>query len=139
MIKQQGFTLIEILIVMAIIGLLAGLVGPKIFGGFEQAKCNQAKAQLKNIEVALDQHRLDTGKYPRGLDGLLTNTVSSNRWSGPYLKQQAVPTDPWEHQYQYKTPGTKGGDYDLYSLGGDGVEGGQGCPNEDITNWKSAS
>jgi general secretion pathway protein G len=133
--KQHGFTLIELLIVMAIIGMLAAIVGPRIFGGFEKASCNAAASQLSSLGAALDQHRLDTGKYPTSMEGLLKNTTNSPRWNGPYLRKGTIPKDPWDKEYQYKFPGAHG-DYDLFSLGADGVEGGDGCPNGDITNWK---
>jgi general secretion pathway protein G len=120
---QKGFTLIELLIVMAIIGMLAALVGPSIMGKFGDAQRNAAASQLKSIEVALDAHRLDTGKYPKTLEGLNTNTVGSKLWDGPYMKK-GVPNDPWGNPYQYREPGQKG-DYDLFSFGADGVEGGE--------------
>ena len=120
---SKGFTLIELLIVMAIIGMLAALVGPSIMGKFGDAQRSAAASQIKAIEVALDSHRLDTGKYPKTLEGLDTNTVGSKLWDGPYMKK-GVPNDPWDNPYQYRQPGQKG-DYDLFSFGADGLEGGE--------------
>lgn len=132
--KQRGFTLIELLIVMAIIGMLAALVGPQIFKGFDKAKCDAVAGQISSMGAALDQYRLDVGKYPKTLEGLVKNDSGNSRWDGPYLRK-GIPKDEWENDYQYKMPGSHG-DYDLSSLGGDGVEGGEGCPNADITSWK---
>jgi len=122
-VRQYGFTLIELLIVMAIIGMLAALVGPSIMGKFDDSQRIAAANQLKAIEVALDAHRLDTGKYPKTLEGLNNNTVGSKLWDGPYMKK-GVPNDPWGNPYQYRQPGQKG-EYDLFSFGSDGVEGGE--------------
>ncbi|MCV6636868.1 type II secretion system major pseudopilin GspG [Candidatus Albibeggiatoa sp. nov. NOAA] len=133
--KSQGFTLIELLIVMAIIAMLGALVGPKIFKGFDKAKCDAATSQIGSLGASLDQHRIDVGKYPRSLEGLLTNEGNSSRWDGPYLSKKKIPVDPWDNEYVYKYPGTNG-DYDLSSLGGDGREGGDKCPDADINSWE---
>lgn len=133
LVKSPGFTLIELLIVMAIIGMLAALVGPKLFGKFGQSQRQAASAQISMIEQALDAHRLATGKYPKTLEGLISNTGNSPAWDGPYLKK-GLPKDPWGRDYQYKMPGNDNRDYDLFSFGLDGAQGGEG-ENADITSW----
>lgn len=133
--KSTGFTLIELLIVMAIIAMLGALVGPRIFTGFEKAKCDAAFSQVSTLGAALDQYRLDVGKYPNSLEGLLTNESNNTRWNGPYLSKKKVPLDPWNNEYIYKYPGSNG-DYDLSSLGKDEREGGEKCPDADINSWE---
>jgi general secretion pathway protein G len=131
----RGFTLLELLVVMVIIGLLAGYVAPRYFGQIGKSEAKVAKAQLDSLEKALDQYRLDTGHYPSteiGLTALVTKPASEPKWSGPYLKK-AVPLDPWGRAYQYKSPGDHG-DFDLISYGKDGQPGGAG-EAEDIKNW----
>jgi len=131
----RGFTLLELLVVMVIIGLLAGYVAPRYFGQIGKSEAKVAKAQLDSLEKALDQYRLDTGHYPStetGLGALVTKPSSEAKWSGPYLKK-AVPLDPWGRAYQYKSPGDHG-DFDLISYGKDGQPGGAG-EAEDIKNW----
>lgn len=120
---------------MAIIAMLGALVGPRIFKGFDKAKCDAASSQISSLGASLDQHRIDVGKYPRTLEGLLNNEDSSTRWDGPYLTKKKVPLDPWENEYVYKYPGTHG-DYDLSSLGADGREGGDKCPDADVNSWE---
>jgi general secretion pathway protein G len=118
--KIQGFTLLELLVVMVIIGLLAGYVGPKYFEQIGKSETKTAKAQIDALGKALDQFRIDTGSYPtseQGLDAL----------------NKSVPNDPWDKPYLYKAPGEHG-DYDLYSLGKDGQQGGT-KEAEDVTNW----
>ena len=131
----RGFTLLELLVVMVIIGLLAGYVAPRYFGQIGKSEVKVARAQLDSLEKALDQYRLDTGHYPGteiGLAALVTKPSSETKWSGPYLKK-AVPLDPWGRAYQYKSPGDHG-DFDLISFGKDGQPGGGG-EAEDIKNW----
>lgn len=130
-----GFTLLELLVVVAIIGLLVGYVGPKYFGQLGKAEVKAARAQIDGIEKALDQYRLDVGRYPgteQGLNALVTQPPGLTRWNGPYLKK-GVPLDPWQKPYGYKSPGEHG-EFDLYSYGRDGVPGGSG-EDADITNW----
>ena len=134
--RRAGFTLIELLVVMLILGLLAALVGPKLFGKVGKARIKAAKAQISMIEDALDAFRLDVGRYPtteEGLQALVEQPSGLEKWDGPYLKKK-VPKDPWDHDYVYKCPGEHG-DYDLYSLGADGEEGGEG-ENADVTSWE---
>lgn len=132
--RQGGFTLLELLVVMVIIGLLAGYVGPKFFGQIGKSEIKVARAQIDAFEKALDQYRLDVGRYPSTEQGLQALLVSPGdaRWAGPYLKK-AVPADPWGKPYQYRQPGEHG-EFDLYSFGPDGQPGGDG-EAADITNW----
>jgi general secretion pathway protein G len=123
----RGFTLLELLVVMVIIGLLVGLVGPRFFGQIGKSETQVAKAQLDSIEKALDQYRLDAGQYPttqQGLAALFTKPDDAPRWAGPYLKREAPP-DPWGRPYVYRAPGAKG-EFELLTLGRDGQPGGSG-------------
>ena len=134
-IKQAGFTLLELLVVMVIIGLLASYVGPKYFAQIGKSEVKTARAQIDALEKALDQYRIDVGRYPKteeGLAALMTAPPTSPKWQGPYLKKN-VPPDPWGNPYQYKCPGQHG-EFDLFSLGKDGQPGGDG-ENADIGNW----
>jgi len=134
--KVKGFTLLELLVVMVIIGLLAGYVGPKYFAQIGKSEVKTAKAQIDALSKALDQYRLDTGHYPTTENGLASlNTVPSNepKWQGPYLSKN-VPNDPWGKPYQYKIPGEHG-EYDLWSLGSDSSSGGKDT-GADVVNWE---
>jgi len=134
---QRGLTMIEIMVVMIIIGLLAALVAPRMFGKLEKARTNAAYAQIELFGTALDSLRLDVGRYPttsEGLEGLLSAISGSDEWSGPYLRKNEIPPDPWGNPYVYASPGNHG-DYDLFSLGADNAEGGEG-ENIDIVSWK---
>jgi general secretion pathway protein G len=131
----RGFTLLELLVVMVIIGLLAGFVAPRYFAQVGKSQVKVAKAQLDALDKALDQFRLDVGRYPtteEGLQALVTAPSNEPAWSGPYLKK-GVPPDPWGRPYLYVQPGTHG-DFDLLSYGKDGRAGGTG-EDADITNW----
>ena len=133
---EHGFTLIEILVVMIIIGMLAALVGPKAISYLSGAKQKTAKAQIANFETALDTFRLDVGRYPtteEGLKALREKPSNAEKWQGPYFPKE-VPLDPWGKPYVYKSPGDNG-EYDILSYGLDGVEGGEG-ENQDVVNWK---
>ena len=135
---QRGFTLIELLVVIIVLGLLVGLVGPRLFGRVGQSKQAAARAQIELLGAALDQYRLDIGSYPnagQGLDALNRNP-NVNNWNGPYLKK-AVPKDPWGNQYKYRCCPGQNGEYDLWSEGADGAPGGEG-ENADITSWDSS-
>jgi general secretion pathway protein G len=134
--RQRGFTLIEIMVVMVIIGLLMALVGPNLIGRSEKAKVQAAAMQIERLGTVLDTYRLDTGRYPtsqEGLAALVQKPSSSERWDGPYLTK-GIPKDPWNRPYVYRSPGDQGRPYDLYSLGADGAPGGQG-DNRDVTNF----
>lgn len=134
--SDRGFTLIEVLIVMVILGLLAALVGPRMFGKVGKSRQKAAKAQIALFETALDTYRLDTSKYPttdQGLEALRVKPSGVERWDGPYLPKD-VPLDPWGHRYVYRCPGEHG-DFDIISLGADGAEGGEG-EDEDVASWK---
>jgi general secretion pathway protein G len=126
----RGFTLIEMLVVLTIIGLLAGLVGPKIFGKADNAKVQTATTQVKMLKGALETLHLDIGRYPKQDEGLAllstppADDFSKSRWRGPYL-DEALPLDPWGTQYQYSVPGANGQPFALYSLGADGKRGGE--------------
>lgn len=132
--RTFGFTLLELLIVVAIIGLLVGFVAPRYFGQLGKSEVNAAKAQMNALEKALDQYRLDTGRYPAtelGLNALVTRPPNEAKWNGPYLSK-TVPLDPWGKPYFYKAPDEKF-DFDLVSYGKDGQPGGSG-ENADLTN-----
>jgi len=134
---QRGFTLIELMVVMIILGLLAALVVPKMFGKLETAKTNASYAQIELFGTALDSYRLDVGKYPsssEGLEALISEVSGAEEWNGPYLRKNEIPLDSWGKEYIYESPGSHG-DYDLYSLGADASEGGEG-EDRDIVSWK---
>ena len=136
---QRGFTLIELLVVIIVLGLLVGLVGPRLFGRVGQSKQAAARAQIELIGAGLDQYRLDVGSYPttpQGLDALQRNPGVTN-WNGPYLKK-AVPKDPWANPYKYRCCPGQHGDYDLWSEGSDGQPGGEG-ESADITSWDQSA
>jgi general secretion pathway protein G len=133
--SQRGFTLLELLVVMVIIGLLAGYVAPKFFAHIGKSEVKVARAQIDSLEKALEAYRLDMGAYPsseQGLAALVTRPANEGRWSGPYLKK-GVPADPWGRPYQYRQPGEHG-DFDLLSFGKDGQAGGTD-EAQDIVNW----
>jgi general secretion pathway protein G len=133
--SQTGFTLLELLVVMVIIGLLAGYVGPKYFSQIGKSEVKATRAQIDALGKALDQFRLDVGHYPsseEGLASLMTRPANQLKWDGPYLTKN-VPLDPWGNPYIYKFPGEHG-EYDLISNGKDGQSGGEG-EAADITNW----
>ncbi len=136
--RDAGFTLIELMIVLFILGLLAALVAPRLMGRVGKAKQKTAQTQIQMLATALDLFHLDVGRYPtdeEGLKSLYSKPESTPGWSGPYLDKQA-PKDPWGREYTYKCPGEHG-PYDLYSMGADGQPGGEG-ENSDITNWETS-
>ncbi len=134
--NEQGFTLMELLIVMVILGLLAALVAPKFAGQAGKAELKAAKEQISLFETALDIYRLEVRKYPttdQGLQALRFKPDDVKNWKGPYIKK--IPVDPWGNEYQYKKPGNHNKDYDLFSYGADGQEGGEEAEDKDVTNW----
>ena len=134
--RREGFTLIELLLVMVILGLLAALVGPRFFGQEKKAKQRAAKGQIALFETALDNYRLDVGRYPtteQGLQALREQPDGATRWDGPYLKK-AVPTDPWGNPFVYESP-SEHGDYAIISYGADGRPGGEDV-DTDIVSWQ---
>jgi general secretion pathway protein G len=124
---EQGFTLVEMLVVITIIGLIMGLIGPRVLNYLSESKVKAAKIQMQSFASALDLYNLDTGRYPSASEGLtaLVKPSSGVSWNGPYLKGAALPSDPWNHPYLYRVPGEHG-PYDIMSLGSDGQEGGSG-------------
>lgn len=133
---QRGLTFIEMMVVLAIIGLLLALVGPQFIGQVGKAEAQAAKQQIALFETALDTFRLDVGRYPttqEGLQALRDRPFGIDRWDGPYLKK-SIPADPWGNDYMYRSPGQHGS-YDLFSYGADGAAGGDG-EGRDILSWE---
>lgn len=132
--SNTGFTLVELLVVLVILGLLAGIVGPQLIGHTDKASIQTTKTQIESLGAALDMFRLDMGRYPtsaEGLQALIEEPPGAERWKGPYLrKTESIPTDAWGNEFRYDAPGQHGA-YDLYSLGADNTEGGE----EDIVSW----
>ncbi|MDI4666034.1 type II secretion system major pseudopilin GspG [Xanthobacter autotrophicus] len=133
---EGGYTLVELLVVITIIGLIVALVGPRVLGYLGDSKVKTAKIQIQGFSSALDLFYLDTGRYPstsEGLAALVQRTPGAATWNGPYLKGGTLPSDPWGKPYIYRAPGEHGA-YDIVSRGSDGQEGGTGT-NADITSW----
>jgi general secretion pathway protein G len=133
---ERGFTLLELLVVLVILGLLAGLVAPQVFSYLGRAKTDTARIQIENIASVLDLYRLDIGRYPtqeQGLEALVERPPGVDSWNGPYIQRADALIDPWGRPYHYRIPG-RHGPYDLFSLGANGVEGGTG-EDRDVTNW----
>lgn len=136
--RARGFTLMELLIVLVIVGLLAALVGPTLYQQIKPARQSAARAQIENFATALDSFYIDTGRYPttqEGLGVLRTRPAGDGAWRGPYLKKE-IPQDPWGKPYLYLSPGRSGG-YEIVSHGADGREGGED-DNADIASWENA-
>ena len=130
--RQAGFTLVEMLVVLAIIGLIVGLVGPRVLNYLSDSKVRAARIQIDSFSSALDLYFLDNGRYPstaEGMGALVQRPASASAWNGPYLKGGLMPKDPWGNAYLYRSPGQHG-QYDLYSLGPDGREG-----TNNIVSW----
>lgn len=129
--------MIELLVVLAIIGLLAGLVGPQVMKHLGESKTKAARLQIEELSSAVDMYRLDVGRYPgadEGLQALIEQPASARVWNGPYLRKKKVPLDPWNNPYHYVAPGQHG-KFDLFSLGADNAEGGEG-EDQDILGWE---
>jgi|SRR5690554_605697 len=134
--KQTGFTLVELLVVLAIIGLLAGLVGPRVLNQLGGAKSKTALVQIRDFESAIEVYMLDTGQFPtteQGLDALVRDPGVTG-WNGPYLRRNEIPQDPWNTDYIYRYPGDQS-EFDIMSYGADSRAGGEG-DNADIGNWQ---
>ncbi len=136
--RDSGFTLVELLVVLAILAMLVALVTPQVLKYLGRAKTDAARIEIQTLGNALDLYRLDMQHYPtqqEGLQALVEAPPGSDagRWQGPYIKQRKLPLDPWGHPYLYRSPGEHG-EYDLYSFGADNAPGGSG-ENQDITNW----
>jgi general secretion pathway protein G len=135
--KQLGFTLLELLVVLGIIAMLAGVVGPQVMKHLGESKTKAAKVQLEDLAATLDMYKLDLGVYPttnEGLVALIEAPANAKRWNGPYLRKQKIPLDPWLQEYHYVSPGQHG-KYDLFTYGADAKEGGEG-EDQDIVSWK---
>jgi general secretion pathway protein G len=133
---QAGFTLIEMLVVLVIIGLIMGLVGPRVLTYLADSRSKAARLQIASFANSLDLFAMDVGRYPttqEGLTALVRRPAGTKVWNGPYLKDNAVPADPWRNSYVYTAPGAHGA-YDLLSYGSDGQEGGDGAA-ADVNNW----
>src|SRR5689334_5778452 len=138
--RQRGFTLVEMLVVIAIIGMIMGLVGPRVLNYLSESKANTARIQIQSFSSALDLFYLDAGRYPtssEGLAALVQPPPGLAGWAGPYLKGGNVPNDPWSHPYVYRSPGARA-PYDIVSYGADGQEGGTGLA-ADITSTTTIS
>ena len=134
--SHYGFTLIELLVVLVILGLLAGLVGPRVLKYLGSAKTDTAELQIEELGAGLDLYHLEVGRYPTSEEGLLALAVAPTGiqgWNGPYLKKKDIPLDPWGNVFEYKYPGDNG-EYDLYSFGRDNIDGGEG-EDTDIVSW----
>lgn len=135
--NKLGFTLIELLVVLVILGLLSGLVGPRVMKHFGESKSKAAKLQIEELSAALDMYKLDTDSYPsssQGLESLVKEPGGVVGWNGPYLRKPFVPQDPWKKDYQYRYPGEKG-EFDIFSYGADNTPGGE-KENRDVVSWE---
>ena len=135
--RDRGFTLLELLVVLGIIAMLAGIVGPQVMKHLGGAKTKTAKVQIEDLAAALDMYRLDVGRYPsseQGLLALIEKPGDASRWNGPYLRKKTIPQDPWNKDYRYASPG-ENGRFDLFTLGMDDKEGGEG-EDQDLVSWE---
>ncbi|OAI09862.1 type II secretion system protein GspG [Methylomonas koyamae] len=135
--RHRGFTLLELLVVLGIIAMLAGIVGPQVMKHMGASKTKAARVQIEDLAAALDMYKLDEGRYPttqQGLAALVEKPAEAKRWNGPYLRKDKIPQDPWNQEYHYVFPGQHG-KFDLFSLGADEKEGGEG-EDQDINSWE---
>jgi general secretion pathway protein G len=133
---EAGFTLVELLVVMVILVLLAGLVAPRVMGYLSSSRTKTAKVQIESLSTSLELFKLDVGRYPserEGLPALVARPGNAGNWDGPYLQKDKVPADPWGKPYNYRFPG-RGGRFEIWSLGADGQEGGTG-EDQDVASW----
>ncbi len=134
---ENGFTLLELLVVLGIIALLAGIVGPQVMKHMGTSKTKAARVQVEDLSASLDMYKLDVGKYPtteQGLNALVEKPADTKRWNGPYLRKTKVPQDPWVQDYHYASPGEHG-KFDIYTYGADEKEGGEG-EDQDNNSWE---
>ena len=131
---MRAFTLIELLAVIAILGLIAAFAVPQVLKWVSGARSDSARIQIEALGTSIDLYRLEVGSYPPTLEALVEKPHGAERWNGPYLKKKVIPKDPWGHNYVYRYPGKNGG-YDLMSLGADNSEGGEG-EQKDIVSWE---
>jgi general secretion pathway protein G len=134
---ETGFTLLELLVVLGIIAMLAGIVGPQVMKHLGESKTKAAKVQIEDLAATLDMYKLDLGSYPsseQGLQALIESPDAAKRWNGPYLSKSKIPLDPWQQEYHYVFPGAHG-KFDLFSWGADAKEGGEG-EDQDIVSWE---
>jgi general secretion pathway protein G len=134
---EAGFTLVEMLVVITIIGMIMALVGPRVLNYLSESKAKAAKIQIESFSSALDLYYLDLGRYPTSNEGLpaLTRNTNQAGWNGPYLRGGLVPNDPWGHVYVYRSPGASA-PYDIISLGSDGQEGGSGTAADIVSGTR---
>ena len=134
--NEEGFTLLELLVVLAILGLLAAIIAPRVISYLGSSRTKTASIQVKNIAASLELYRLDAGRYPNeqeGLGALIKAPAGAAAWNGPYLADKSALNDPWGHAYRYASPG-KHGEFDVFSYGADDHEGGSG-EDKDVGNW----
>ena len=134
---ESGFTLLELLVVLGIIAMLAGIVGPQVMKHMGESKTKAAKVQIEDLAATLDMYKLDLGSYPtseEGLNALIESPEGAKRWNGPYLSKSKIPLDPWQNEYRYVSPGEHG-KFDLFTFGADNKEGGEG-EDQDIVSWQ---
>ncbi|MDX8129490.1 type II secretion system major pseudopilin GspG [Methylomonas sp. OY6] len=135
--RHGGFTLLELLVVLGIIAMLAGIVGPQVMKHMGASKTKAARVQIEDLAASLDMYKLDEGRYPtaqQGLAALVERPADAKRWNGPYLRKDKIPQDPWNQDYHYVFPGQHG-KFDLFSYGADQKEGGEG-EDQDINSWE---
>ena len=135
--RQTGFTLLELLVVLGIIAMLAGIVGPQVMKHMGESKTKAAKVQIEDLSATLDMYKLDAGSYPttdQGLQALVEAPANVKHWNGPYLSTSKIPLDPWQHDYHYVFPGDHG-KFDIFSYGSDDKEGGTG-EDQDVVSWE---
>ncbi len=134
--NNSGYSLVELLVVLAIIVLLGSIAVPQLLKYLDRAKQDTARAQIESLSSTLDLFKLDVGRYPtqeEGLDALVVIPTDASGWNGPYLRRKDMLMDPWRRIYNYRSPGLHG-DYDIFTYGADGKEGGEGS-DKDVTNW----